>query len=86
MCKTEKQEVVDKLKDFVCRECLKKPEFELESDEALLTSGLLRSIHLVELAVFVEKELGVYIPDTEFNTANIDTLDSMAELVIKYRE
>lgn len=86
MCKTEKQEIIDKLKNFVCSVCLKKPDFELESGEALLTSGLLRSIHLVELAVFVEHEMGVYIPDTEFSTDNIDTLEGMAELVLKYRE
>ena len=86
MCGTDKQEVINKLKNFVCTVCLKKPEFELGSEEALLTSGLLRSIHLVELAVFVEQELGVYIPDTEFSTANIDSLNAMAELVLKYRE
>lgn len=86
MIETEKQEVVDKLKDFICRECLKKPEFELDSDESLVTSGLLRSIHLVELAVYVERELGVYIPDTEFNTDNIDTLEAIASMVLKYRE
>lgn len=86
MIETEKQGVVDKLKDFICRECLKKPEFELDSDESLVTSGLLRSIHLVELAVYVERELGVYIPDTEFNTDNIDTLEAIASMVLKYRE
>ena len=86
MIETEKQEVVDKLKNFICRECLKKPGFELESDESLVTSGLLRSIHLVELAVYVERELGVYIPDTEFNIDNIDTLEAIASMVLKYRE
>ena len=86
MCDTDKKEIIDKIRNFICRECLKKPDFELESDESILTSGLLRSIHLVELAVFVERELGVYIPDTEFNTANIDTLDAISTLVLKYRE
>ena len=86
MCETDKKEIIDKLKNFICRVCLKKPEFELENDESLLTSGLLSSIHLVELAVFVERELGVYIPDTEFNVVNIDTLDAIATLVLKYRE
>jgi len=86
MCKAEKQEIIDKLKNFICTDCLKKPEFELESDESLVTSGLLRSIHLVELAVFVEREFGVYIPDTEFNAGSIDTLESISSLVLKYRE
>ncbi len=86
MCETDKKVIIDKLKNFISRKCLKKPEFELADDESLLTSGLLSSIHLVELAVFVERELGVYIPDTEFNVANIDTLDAMATLVLKYRE
>jgi len=86
MCDSDKKEIIDKIKNFICRKCLKKPEFELDNDESLLTSGLLSSIHLVELAVFVERELGVYIPDTEFNVVNIDTLDAIATLVLKYRD
>ena len=86
MSETEKQEIIDRLNDFICQECLKKPEFELEPGESLVASGLLRSIHLVELAVFVQRDLGVYIPDTEFTTANIDSLDAIATLVLKYRE
>jgi len=86
MSEITKEEVIAMLKKFVCERCLRKPGFDLEPEEPLLSSGLLRSIHLVELAVYVEKDLGVYIPDTEFNSENIDTLDSMATLVLKYRE
>lgn len=83
---TEKQEIIDKLKNFICGEFLKKPEFELDCDESLVLSGMLSSIHLVELAVFIEKELGVYVPDTEFNADNIDTVKAIASLVLKYSE
>ncbi len=82
----DKEIIIEKIKEFICRKCLKKPEFELEPDEPLLSSGLLRSIHLVELAVYIEKELGVYIPDTEFNVNDIDTLEKIATLVLKYKE
>jgi len=36
--------------------------------------------------VFIEKELGVYVPDTEFNADNIDTVKAIASLVLKYSE
>ena len=82
----EKKEIIESLKKFVCEKCLKKPEFELDSDEPLMSSGLLTSIHLVELAVFIEKEFEIYVPDTEFTTKDVDTLDAIAEAVLRYRE
>jgi len=86
MTEISKEELIKRLERFVCENMLKKPDFELAPDEPLLSSGLLRSINLVELAVFVEKEFGVYVPDTEFGTEKMDNLESMASLVLKYRE
>ena len=82
----EKNEVVESLKNFIAEECLKKPGFEIEPDEPLLSSGLLASIHLVELAVFIEKTFGIYVPDTEFTTQEVNTLDAIADRVLKYTD
>jgi len=82
----DRSEVIEKLRGFVADECLKKPGFEIEKDEPLLSSGLLSSIHLVELAVFIEKTFGVYVPDTEFTTQDVDTLDAIADRVLKFSD
>jgi acyl carrier protein len=47
----------------------------------LLTSGLVDSFHLVDLALFVESEFGVRIDDTELNPGTFDTLNQLAQLI-----
>jgi acyl carrier protein len=44
---------------------------------------LMDSFALAEFAVFVEKELGVYIPDADLTVAKMDTLDQMVARVMK---
>lgn len=86
MPEMNKTEIIEQLKKFISERCLNKPGFELEPAEPLISSGLLKSIHLVELAVFIENTYGIYVPDTEFTTQDVNTLDSMAEVVLKYSE
>jgi len=86
MREIDKETVIEQLKSFVRSRCLKKQEFALAPDESLINSGILRSVHLVELAVFIEQELGVFIPNNEFHVNDIDTLEKMADLIIKYKE
>jgi acyl carrier protein len=60
---------------------LKQPERQLEPDEPLISSGLVDSFSLVDLAVFAEDRYGVLIDDTELNAEHIDTLRALAMLV-----
>ncbi len=86
MPELNKTKIIEKLEKFISESCLKKPGFELDPTEPLISSGLLKSIHLVELAVYIENTYGIYVPDTEFTTQDVNTLDAMAEVVLKYSE
>ena len=69
------------LTKFISQQILKQPKRVLDPDEALLSSGLIDSFSLVDLAVFIEESLGVHIDDTELNAATFDTLEQLGSLV-----
>ena len=75
--------VRDKLRTFITRDLIRDPGYDLTDTEGIVTNGLMDSFSLAELAVFVEKELGVYIPDADLTVAKMDTLDQMVARVMK---
>ena len=69
------------LGDFITTKILKRPGRPLESDDALISSGLIDSFSLVDLALFVEDTFGVRIEDTELNAQTFDNLSQLAALI-----
>lgn len=78
----DRTDVQKKLGEFIRRELLHRPDYPLTEDEPLITGGLIDSHSLVRIAVFVEKDLGVYIPDTEFSVEKMDTLRGMVDRIM----
>jgi acyl carrier protein len=60
---------------------LKEPNRTIQPDEALISSGLIDSFSLVDLALLVEDEFGVVVDDTELNPDSFDTLEQLAALI-----
>jgi len=79
-------EVKKKLKTYICHEIIKDRDYPLREDEPLVTGGLIDSFSLVHIAVFVEKELGVQIPDTDLTIENMNTVNDMAQRIMKELE
>jgi acyl carrier protein len=74
-------EIIPTLEGFIAKEILKQPDRKITSDEPLISGGLIDSFSLVDLALFVEENLGVRIDDTELNADTFDTLTQLAELI-----
>lgn len=74
-------EIKKKLKAFICAELIRNPAYPLKDDEPLVTGGLMDSFAIAQIGVFVEKALGVYIPDTELTVDNMDTVERMAACI-----
>jgi acyl carrier protein len=53
----------------------------LAGDAPLISSGLIDSFHLVDLALFIEEKFGVRIDDAELNKDTFDTLDQLVALI-----
>jgi acyl carrier protein len=65
----------------IAERILKQPNRVIKSDEPLISSGLIDSFSLVDLALIVEDEFGVRIDDSELNADTFDTLDALVKLI-----
>jgi acyl carrier protein len=78
-----KNDIISKTETYLREEILQQPDREIKADEALISSGLIDSFSLVDIALFVEDEYGVHIDDTELNAETFDTLNELADLVLQ---
>ncbi len=73
--------VIAQLSAFIKTTILKQPNRAIEPGEALISSGLIDSFSLMDLALFVEDTFGVRIQDTELNAGTFDNLTQLASLI-----
>lgn len=74
-------DVIAQLSAFVSTSILKQPSRVIEPAEPLISSGLIDSFSLMDLALFVEDVFGVRIEDTELNVDTFDNLTQLASLI-----
>lgn len=74
-------EIIVALGEKIAAEILKQPSRTIRPDEALISSGLIDSMSLVDVALLVEDTYNVRIDDTELNTETFDTLAQLADLI-----
>lgn len=70
-------EIISALSEFIASEILTQPGRIISETDKLISSGLIDSLSLVDIALFVEEQFQVIIDDTELNA---DTFDTLAEL------
>ncbi len=75
------QEIIQTLNTYITNQILKQPGRRIAPDDALISSGLINSFNLVDLALFIEDNFGVHIDDTELNAGTFDTLEQLAALI-----
>lgn len=75
------QEMIETLSTKIASDILKQPNKTINPNETLISSGLIDSFSLVDLALLVEDEFGVQIDDTELNADSFDTLEQLVTLI-----
>ena len=75
-----------KLSSFIQREISKDPRKTLEPDTPLISSGLVDSLSLIQVLVFIEDEFGVVIPDEAATAPAMDTVRLILGLIEAYEE
>jgi acyl carrier protein len=73
--------MLEKLQSYIVANILKQPGRIILPDEALISSGLIDSFSLMDVALFVEDNFGVRIDDTELNADTFDTLTQLTTLI-----
>jgi len=66
---------------YIATQVLKQPNRKIAADEPLISSGLIDSFSLMDLALFVEDSFGVRIEDTELNAQAFDNLAQLTSLI-----
>ena len=74
-------EITNQLSKFIATNILKQPGRTIHEDEKLISSGLIDSFSLMDLALFVEDTFSVRIEDTELNADTFDSLNELTALI-----
>lgn len=76
-------QIIDQLAAFIAAEIIHQPERVIEPGAALISSGLIDSLSLVDLSLFIEDTFDVQVDDTELNADTFDTLDQLSSLIME---
>ena len=77
-----KEEVINILSEKIAGRVLKQPNKKIGSDERLISTGLIDSFSLVDLALLVEDLFGVRIEDYELSRDSFDNLDQLSDIIL----
>jgi acyl carrier protein len=75
------EELIQKLGEHIARNILKQPNRQIRPDQLLISSGMIDSFSMVDLALYVEDTFNVHIDDFELNADTFDTLEELAVLI-----
>ena len=75
------EELINTLAGLVAKDVLHEPGRALAADEKLISSGIIDSFNLVDLALCIESALGVRLDDMDLNADRFDTLAELAALI-----
>jgi len=74
-------DIASQLSTFIATTILKQPNRSIGNSESLISTGLIDSFSLMDLALFVEDTFGVRIEDTELNADTFDNLTQLTSLI-----
>ena len=66
---------------FISADLLKDPTRKIAFNEALISSGLVDSFSLVDLALYIEETFDARIDDTELTADVFDTIEELVALI-----
>jgi acyl carrier protein len=78
-------QLVSQLSQYISTSILKQPGRTISPGEPLISSGLIDSFSLVDLALFIEDNFAVHVDDTELNKETFDTLEELSAMITARR-
>ena len=75
------ESIIEVLGEKIAKEILRQKGRTIAADEKLISSGLIDSFSLVDVALLVEDEFDVHLDDSELTADNFDTLQELAEII-----
>lgn len=81
---TEKESIKQALTDYIKSNILA-PGIAFESTTLFAKCGV-DSYSVIEIILFIEREFGIIIPDTELISANLASVDALTECVYRLQQ
>ena len=78
--------IMTALEEYISGKILKQPDRKISHEETLISSGMIDSFSLVDLALFVEDTFNVRIDDAELNAQTFNNLNELAALIESRRK
>jgi len=78
----EKNTIIKQVGQKIAADILDDPERTINANEPLISSGLIDSFSLVDLALIVEELYDVNIDDAELTADTFDSLDQLSDLIL----
>ncbi len=73
----------ENISTFIYEELLDDQEIEINDDTSLFKGGVLKSIMLIQLIVFLEEVFDIKIKPSEVNMENFDSISNMVRFINK---
>jgi acyl carrier protein len=74
-------EIRTRLREYLTKDVLRDPSYPLGDNDALISSGLIDSFSLVDVALWVEDQFGVHIDNSELNADSFDNVAQLASYI-----
>jgi len=71
----------EELIEYIKKEFVEDPDEEIDETTPLISSGLIDSLSIVSLVAFIDKKLGVKIPDEKGVVENFETVNKIIETI-----
>lgn len=75
----------EKLRQYIREEVMKAPDYDLQDDEELISGGLIDSLELVKVQLFIEAEFGVQIADVDMTVETANNINAIIRLIEQAR-
>lgn len=74
--------ILTQLRDYITENFLyARPDFELSDDDALLGRGIVDSMGVMEVVVFLEEQYGLQVDDADITEENLGSMSAIATYV-----
>jgi len=74
-------EIIKKTAQYLQEKIIQQSDRQIDPDEPLISSGLIDSFSLVDVALFIEDTFNVVLDNTELDGRTFDSLTELAELI-----
>jgi acyl carrier protein len=74
-------EIRIRLREYLTKDVLRDASYPLGDNDALISSGLIDSFSLVDVALWVEDQFGVHIDNSELNAGSFDNVSQLASYI-----